>query len=127
MAIQNPQDTHRLFAEAANSGDIERLVSFYEPEAVIVERNGELSVGTAAIRSHIQHLLALHPVMQIQTSRTFGTADLALLCSRWTATVTTPDGTEAKMDCRGSEILRRQPDGSWCLVVDNPWGIDLTD
>jgi hypothetical protein len=29
------------------------------------------------------------------------------------------------LDFRGSEVVRQQPDGSWRLVIDNPWGIEL--
>jgi uncharacterized protein (TIGR02246 family) len=125
MAIRNPEEIHRAFATAANAGAVEDLVALYEPGAVVVERNGEVTVGTEAIRSHIRHLMALKPAMRIETSRAFCSGDLALLCSRWTATATSPDGKPVSMDFRGSEVVRRQSDGSWRLVLDNPWGIEL--
>lgn len=37
----------------------------------------------------------MSPKMQIQASYAFDNGDVALLCSRWSATVATPDGTRS--------------------------------
>jgi uncharacterized protein (TIGR02246 family) len=125
MPIENPEDTHRVFADAANAGDVEALIDLYDPDGVIVERNGELTVGGDAIRRHIEALIALRPEMRIVDSRAARSGETALLCSHWEAVATTPDGHQVQMEHRGSEVLRRQPDGTWRLLIDNPWGIDL--
>jgi uncharacterized protein (TIGR02246 family) len=124
MLIQEPQDTHRLFADAASRGSLESLLALYEPDAVVVEKDGALSVGTEAIRAHLEQLLALEPRMRIEASWAVQHDDIALLCSRWTAEIRTPDGRTTTVQSRGSEIVRRQRDGTWKLAVDNPWGID---
>jgi len=123
--ISKPEELHDRFAEAANAGDVVRMVDLYEPDAVIVERDGRLTRGTDAIRRHVKDLLALRPKMEIVTSRSFQNGDLALLCSAWRAHVLSVDGKETTMDHRGSEVLRRQPDGTWRLALDNPWGIEV--
>lgn len=125
MAIDHPQDTHRLFAAAASRGALDSLVAFYEPDAIVVEQDGSLSQGTRAIRAHLEHLLALEPRMRIEASWTVMHGDVALLCSRWTAEIKTPDGRISTIESRGSEVVRRQRDGTWRLVIDNPWGIDV--
>lgn len=125
MQIHEPQDTHRVFADAANRGSLESLFALYEPDAVIVEKDGALSLGTNAIRQHLEQLLALQPSMRIEASWAVQHDDIALLCSRWSAEIRTPDGRTTTVQARGSEIARRQRDGTWKLAVDNPWGIDL--
>lgn len=125
MSIDTPDAVHREFAAAATAADLDRLSRLYEPNAVIVERDGKLSVGTPAIRSHLSHLLSLKPRMRIDTSHAFQRGDIALLCSAWSAEVTLPDGTTSGMTARGSEVARRQADGTWRLIIDNPWGVDL--
>lgn len=120
----NPADTHRLFVEACNAGDVESLVAMYEPDAVIVERNGDRTQGTAAIRSHIERLLAMRPTMRLLGSATIFNGDLAQLSSWWRCSATAPDGSAIEMECHGSELDRRQPDGSWLIVIDNPWGAE---
>lgn len=100
-------------------------MSLFAPDAVIIERTGEQTTGITNIREHLQHLVGLKPKMTIQSSQAHLNGDLALLCSRWTATFTAPDGSPGNLDFRGSEVARRQPDGTWQLTIDNPWGIDM--
>lgn len=127
MKITDPSSIHHAFAEAANSGDLDRLTSLFAPEAVVIERDGGRASGTDAIRRHLEQLLAMNPTMQIHTSHAFAQGDIALLCSRWTATATTPDGQHVNLDFRGTEVARRDDTGTWRLYIDNPWGADVPD
>ena len=120
----SPADKHRYFVEACNAGDIEKLLAMYEHDAIVVERTGALTQGTAAIREHLESLIALKPTMEIMASTAVVNGDLAQLSSWWRCTATAPDGTPITLESHGSELDRRQPDGSWLIVVDNPWGAD---
>jgi ketosteroid isomerase-like protein len=120
--IRDPARIHAYFADRANARDIEALHAAYEPGAIIVERNGELSVGSQAVWAHLENLLSMKPVMRIVGSKTVVSGDLAQLSSHWTGDVTMPDGTSLHMESTGSELARRQPDGTWRVVIDNPWG-----
>ena len=122
--VPSPSEMHRAFIEACNAGDAGRLVQLYEPSAVIVERTGELSQGTDAIREHIARLLVMRPTMRILGSLAVVSDDLAQLSSWWQCSATAPDGSAMEIEGHGSELTRRQPDGSWLIVVDNPWGAD---
>ena len=103
-----PEDLPRLFVERANAGDVEGLVALYEPEAVLRFPAGHLARGHAAIREVYARLLASRPHFQPgRVQETLRSGDLAL-----TSTVIAT-GTTA-------EIARRQADGSWRWVVDNP-------
>jgi uncharacterized protein (TIGR02246 family) len=124
MPIQTPEETHSRFADGVNRRDAASLVDLYAPDAAIVERDGTLTTGADAVRHHLDELVAMAPVMEIVDSRAFTHGDVALLCSKWRATVTTPDG-ERTMEFRGSEVLRRQSDGTWALALDNPWGVEV--
>lgn len=103
-----PEDLPRLFVERANAGDLEGLVDLYEPEAVLRFPPGNVARGHAAIRAVYAELLASRPHFQPgRIQETLCSGDLAL-----TSTVIAT-GTTA-------EIARRQPDGGWRWVVDNP-------
>ena len=121
----SPADKHRYFAEACNSGDIEKLLAMYEPDAIVVERTGAVTQGTAAIREHLERLLSLKPTMQIVASTAVVNGGLAQLSSWWRCTATAPDGSPIEMESRGSELDRLQPDGTWRIVIDNPWGAEF--
>lgn len=120
----SPADKHRYFAEACNSGDIEKLLGMYEPDAILVERTGAFTQGTAAIREHLETLLSLRPTMEIVASTAVVNGDLAQLSSCWRCSATAPDGSPIELEFRGSELDRRQRDGTWRIVIDNPWGAE---
>jgi ketosteroid isomerase-like protein len=125
--ITNPADIHHEFAAAASSGDLDRLIQLYERGATVIsppgeQGPGERREGIEAIRAHLNGLLAMQPKMRILASKAHEKGDLALLSSHWQAQVRLPDGREHELEGHGSELARRQPDGSWLLVIDNPGG-----
>ncbi len=126
MAIPNPPKTpeecDRLFGEYANAGNIDALVALYEPRATFVPQSGEPVTGHAAIRQQLAAFegrtmtLAMNVVKAVRASD-----DLAVLYNDWTGTMKGPDGATVKMAGKAIEIVRRQPDGTWRFVVDDPF------
>jgi ketosteroid isomerase-like protein len=105
---RQPGDLSRLFVQRANAGDVEGLVALYEPAAILSLPDGQVAQGSDAIRQAYQHLLAGRPTFTPGTQRPpLINGDLAL-----TSTLI-PQGATA-------EIARRQPDGTWLWVVDQP-------
>lgn len=108
--VLDPQDLARLLVSRANSGDIEGMVALYEPNAALACGDGRVAVGTDAIRAFYTELIA--------TGRKFGdlgeqrpamlSGDLALTSTRL------PNGAVT------AEIARKQIDGSWLWVIDQP-------
>ena len=43
--------------------------------------------------------------------------------SKWVLEGTGPDGKPIKMEGQSAEVARRQPDGTWLFVIDNPFGL----
>jgi len=50
MKVMEPQDMNAAFEEAYNSGEIERLMELYEPDAMMAPSPGKRAVGHTAIR-----------------------------------------------------------------------------
>ncbi|MGH8887349.1 MAG: YybH family protein [Egibacteraceae bacterium] len=48
--------------------------------------------------------------------------DVALVRSDWTLHGAAPDGCPVEMRGSAGDVVRRQPDGTWLLAIDNPWG-----
>ena len=48
--------------------------------------------------------------------------DIALSLVAWTLKGTGLDGKPVHMEGTGTDVLRRQADGRWLFVIDNPWG-----
>lgn len=126
-AARTPEDADRLFGERANAGDVDGVVALYEPTATLVRQDRTMAVGTAAIREEIAALAALRPHITMGVFRVLrGGDDIAVLYNDWYATGTDRDGKHVELTGHASEIVRRQRDGTWRFVVDDPDGRNVT-
>jgi ketosteroid isomerase-like protein len=122
VGAKTPHELHRMFEEACNAGDLEAVMSTYEPGAVIRDEPGVVVSGTESIRAVFANFLSTKPVMKLEMAYVFDAGDVALTCSRWTAKGTDPEGSEFELSGEGVEVLRRQSDGTWLTVIDNAYG-----
>src|SRR6266567_4230065 len=123
MPAQSPEEAHRLWGDAFLAGDVEAMVELYEPDAVWMPQPGNIVSGTEAIREHATNLIALRETtsFELKPEFTLETEDVALLHARWTLKGTTPDGEPLDVEGLTSGVVRRQPDGSWRYVIDDPY------
>jgi uncharacterized protein (TIGR02246 family) len=121
MPARSPEELDQLFIDGMNAGDLEAVVALYEPDASLVSQPGQVVTGTVPIREALRGLLAMKPRFTAQAKPTIRTGDLALTGLRWTLQATGPDGSRVNMTAHSSEIARRQPDGTWKFVIDNPF------
>lgn len=105
-----PEDLARLFVERANAGDAAGIAALYEEQAVMAYPPGSQTVGRDAILRLWKTVLAKAPRCEQETPLlTLISGDIAL-------TSTPPkDGAGAR-----AQVARRQPDGTWPRVLDQP-------
>jgi ketosteroid isomerase-like protein len=105
-----PEDITRLFVERSNAGDAVGVAALYEEDAVLAYPAGGQTVGRDAIEALWAKVLANRPRFeQEQPLPTLISGDIAL-------TSTPPkDGAGAR-----AQVVRRQADGSWLRVLDQP-------
>lgn len=112
-----PEDLTRLFVERANNGDAAGMAALYEEGAVMAYPPGQVTVGREAIRGLLQKMLAKAPPFEPEDSLpTLVSGDIAL-------TSTAPkDGAGAR-----AQVARRQSDGTWLRLLDQPEFSSPTD
>jgi len=120
MSANEPTQVIEVFAKLFNSGDMDGLMdTLYEDDVVLVPGPGaEVAKGKDAARAVLQEFLNLGGTITIEAAAAYEMGDIALTHSKWKLDV---PGADA-MTGTTAEIVRRQPDGSWKYVVDNPWG-----
>ena len=127
MPANTPEEVHELFAKYFSVGDLESLISLYEAEATIVTQPGPPVSGTAAIREVMTGFLGLKPQFNLQVKKAFQANDIALLFSTWTLKGTDPSGGPVETAGQTSDVVRRQPDGTWLFVIDVPHGAEAAN
>ena len=120
MAARNPEDLSRLFSERASAGDLDGLLELYEPAARFIGPNGGDADGEAAIRERLAGLLEMEPSISSTDIRVVGAGDLALLSNRWRMNFGNEGGGSAGIEGTSTKVARRQADGSWRFVIDDP-------
>jgi ketosteroid isomerase-like protein len=85
---------------------------------------GRLAPGLGGIRDALGGFVAMNGKLDLEVSRVLEAGDLALVVGDWSFNGTGPDGEAVKLAARNADVLRRQGDGSWRFVIDNPWGTD---
>lgn len=122
-----PRDLHRLLARRFNEGDLEALVALYDSSATLVPQAGQ-QVSGPALRQALAGFLSFHPRETfVETLDVVHAAEgeCALTRSRWGFRGTHPQsGTPMVLEHRGVEVMRRQPDGSWRFLIDDPFAGD---
>lgn len=122
MPARRPEDCDRLFGEHLNAGDLDALLSLYEPGCSLVQHDGNVAVGHAAIRQVLGRLVAMRPAFRTRVVKVVGTGEnLAVVYNDWTMSVNQPDGTRVERSGKAMEVVRRQPDGSWLVAIDDPF------
>jgi uncharacterized protein (TIGR02246 family) len=122
VGARQPSEASKLFEERFASGDLEGLMELYEDDAVFTNAQGA-HVGPEAIRGVLAGYLSTGASIVMNDSVAFEAGDLALV--HWAWTMTFPDGRVA--EGATAEVLRRQSDGSWRFIIDNPDGPALID
>ena len=120
MPAYSPEEVHVLIAAAFSAGDLDALTELYEEWAtLIVPPEGRRVTGRDAIRAAVQPTVGLAPAFRSEVVEQLQADGIALTHARWRA-VRTDGGEEVEMSGRGTVVSRRQADGSWRIVLDNP-------
>jgi ketosteroid isomerase-like protein len=62
--------------------------------------------------------------LEAKPKRVLRAGNLALLITEWSINGNEPNGKPINITGRGTVVLRQQSDGSWLMVIENPWGTD---
>ena len=117
MPAVNPEDICRLFQQSMAEGDIDSVLSLYDPEAVLLTQSREVTNGRGGLREALAPLAAMKARFDFTVKQVVRTGDIALMHTAWTVSGPQP------MKVYAIEIARRQPDGTWCWLIGDPYTV----
>jgi uncharacterized protein (TIGR02246 family) len=122
MSAHKPEDWPGHFERHLNAGDLEAIVALYEPNASFVPQSGEVVVGRDGIRRVLAGLIGRKARLHGTVIKVVTAGEVALLYTDWQGTIVEKSGEAVELHSRAIEIVRRQPDGTWKLLVGDPNG-----
>ena len=124
MSTATPEQVLEAIVTGINSGDLEGLMTLYESEAAFATQPGSLAHGAPGVREALSGFISMKGKLDLEVTRVLEVGDLALVIGVWTFNGTGPDGEPVRLAAKNADVLRRQEDGTWRFVIDNPWGTD---
>jgi uncharacterized protein (TIGR02246 family) len=118
----SPTEVIELFAELMGRGELDEALALYEEDAAFAPAPGRLLHGKEAIRSALEGFVALRPTMTGAIEKVVTAGDTALVVNDWSLRGTDPDGKQVDMGAKSADVLRRHADGTWGILIDDPWG-----
>ena len=122
MPAHKPEDCDVLVMKAIESGDLDAAVDLYEPNASFVVPPGELVTGLSVIRATLQAFIDAGATFTIEsvTAVPDGDGSVALTRAKGSSTSPGPDGKPVTTPFHSVEVVRKQPDGTWRFIIDDP-------
>ena len=120
-----PKEFLDSYVERFNASDINSLIRMYEADACFVSQSGQVINGLENIRQGLQSFIDMNGNLETKVKGVIQTSDIALVNTEWSFNGTGPDGKAVTITGKATDVLRQQPDGTWRILVDNPWGTDI--
>jgi uncharacterized protein (TIGR02246 family) len=119
-----PEQVLESIVAGINAGDLESLMPLYESDAAFVPQPGVLAQGAPGVGEALNGFISMNGKLDLEVTRVLEVDDLALVVGVWSFDGTGPDGEQVRLAAKNADVLRRQSDGTWRFVIDNPWGTD---
>jgi uncharacterized protein (TIGR02246 family) len=118
MPAISPEDICRLFQQSMAAGDLDAVLSVFDPEAVMVNGSGEVKQGRDGLRQEFAPLAAMKTRFAFTIKQVTQSGDIALMHTEWQVSFPEPVSVYA------IAVARRQPDGTWRWLIGDPFTVD---
>ena len=112
MSETTPEHVLESIVDGINTGDLDALLTLYEPEAAFARQPGNLARGLSGVRESLAAFIAMKGTLDLNVTRVLEAGGLALVTGIWSFTGTGPDGKPVTLTGHNADVLRRQTDGS---------------
>lgn len=127
MLTTTPQAMLNELIERFNTGDIDGVLTHYEPDAISIDKSGNTFTGEKNLRNAFEIFFAMKAQLTLINVKTIVAGDIGCNYSKWKITGKRPGGEILRIEGAAVDVVRRQVDGSWKIVIDNPWGSVILD
>lgn len=124
MDANHPGELPLVFKHYFDARDVDGLLSHYYADEVTYAPLPGVLLSRNELREAISRLVGLGHPIEVTVRHVLATQDTALIVLDW-------EISGAGMTGTATDVARRQPDGTWRCIIDNPHGgahsVDLPD
>jgi ketosteroid isomerase-like protein len=117
MPAMSPEEICHLFQQYMAEGDLESVLSLYDPEAVFLNQAREVTKGRDELRQELAPLAAMRARFDFTIKQVIQTGDIALMHTEWTVSGPHP------MRVYAIEVARRQQDETWRWLIGDSFTV----
>jgi uncharacterized protein (TIGR02246 family) len=117
MPAYSPEDICHLIQQYMAAGDLDAVLSVFDPEAVFVNRWGEVTQGRDGLRQELAPFAGMMTRFAFTIKQVIQSGDIALMHTEWQVSFPQP------MSVYAIEVARRQPDGTWRWLIGDPFTV----
>jgi len=122
-----PEGVLDQFVALLGAGDLDATLDLFADGAAFLPDPTSVVTGADRIRAGLAGFFAIRPTLTPGRRHVVVAGDTALVVHDWQLRGALPDGTPVEQQGRAVDVLRRRPDGTWRLLIDDPWGVQVLD
>ncbi|WGQ09138.1 hypothetical protein QG516_21740 [Pedobacter gandavensis] len=111
-----------FFRNCLKNRDVKGAMSCFDPEGVYIDRDGKEISERTQVEKAMQYLCALGPEIKGAKPHVTTIGNLSLWLDEWEMIGKTPDNQIVKMNGHTACMMKRNTEGIWLWLVDNPFG-----
>ena len=115
-------NTIETMTDAFHKGDINGVMASYESGALVNFEPETPVRDEQVLREMFQGIFQINPKFVFSGHEVFITGNIATHIAPWTMTGQAPDGTPIEQSGLSMSVLRKQTNGEWLFIFDNPHG-----
>jgi ketosteroid isomerase-like protein len=117
-----PEGIVASLLERFNSGKVSAMMTLYDPQAVLIAKDGRTVTDRTEIAAELERDLRLGLPLEAKARHVFVAGDIAQIVVDWSIDGTGPDGKHVHLGGAACDIARRGADGRWRYLIDNNLG-----
>ena len=102
--------------------DIDGVLATYETNAIVMFEPQKPVQGKETLRAVFTQFVSMNPQYTFSGHEVYVSGDIATHIAPWKMTGQLPDGSKIEQSGLSIAVLRRQADGNWLMIQDNPNG-----
>ena len=102
--------------------DIDGVLATYEADAIVMFEPQKPVQGKETLRAVFTQFVGMNPKYTFSGHEVFVSGNIATHVAPWSMKGQLPDGTKIEQNGLSVAVLRKQEDGTWLMIQDNPHG-----